>query len=240
MPRVERAIITAAGFGSRMRPITLTTPKPLVPIFGKPIIETTIDALRKQGITEIYVIVGYLKEKFEYLVEKYPGLSLIENPYYETANSISSLYVARHCLANSIILDGDQIIYNDKVFAPEFERSGYNASYMEDGVPEWLAEVDENGIIRKVTIEGGEKGWAISGICRWTAEDAQKLARHLELEFIEKNNRDIYWDAIALWVHPEEYTLGIFVQDKLSDVVEVDSVEELARIDESYLKYIDR
>lgn len=238
MPKVERAIITAAGFGSRMRPVTLHTPKPLVPIHGKPIIETTIDALWKQGITEIYVIVGYLKEKFEYLTQKYPGLSLIENPYYETANSISSLYVAREHLANSIVLDGDQIIYNDKVFAPEFERSGYNASYKEDGVPEWLAQIDENGIIKKVTIEGGEKGWAISGICRWTEEDAKTLSRHLELEFIEKNNRDVYWDAIALWLHPEDYTLGIFHQEKLYDVVEIDSIEELAALDSSYQQYV--
>ena len=110
---------------------------------------------------------------------------LIENPDYETANSISSLYAAREHLANSIVLDGDQIIYNDAVFAPEFERSGYNASYKEDGVPEWLAEIDENGIIQKVSIEGAEKGWAISGICRWTEEDAKKLARHLEIEFKE-------------------------------------------------------
>ena len=240
MPKVERAIITAAGFGSRMNPITLDTPKPLVPVNGKPMIETTIDALRKQGIYEIYVIVGYLKEKFEYLTEKYPGLELIENPDYETANSISSLYAAREHLANSIVLDGDQIIYNDAVFAPEFERSGYNASYKEDGVPEWLAEIDENGIIQKVSIEGAEKGWAISGICRWTEEDAKKLARHLEIEFKEKNNRDIYWDAIALWVYPDEYELGIFVQEKLSDVVEVDSLEELAEIDAYYKKYIQK
>jgi CTP:phosphocholine cytidylyltransferase-like protein len=238
MPRVERAIITAAGFGSRMNPVTLDTPKPLVPVNGKPMIETTIDALRKQGICEIYVIVGYLKEKFEYLTEKYPGLELIENPDYKTANSISSLYAARAHLANSIVLDGDQIIYNDSVFAPEFERSGYNASYKEDGVPEWLAEIDEKGIIQKVTIEGAEKGWAISGICRWTEEDAKKLARHLEIEFKEKNNRDIYWDAVALWIYPHEYELGIFVQEKLSDVVEVDSLEELAEIDPYYKKYI--
>jgi CTP:phosphocholine cytidylyltransferase-like protein len=64
------------------------------------------------------------------------------------------------------------------------------------------------------------------------------LKKDLEYEFIEKNNRDVYWDAVALWLHPEDFELGIFVQDKLSDVLEIDSVEELAQIDESYKEYL--
>ena len=67
------------------------------------------------------MVVGYLKEQFQILEQEYKGLKLIENPYYDTCNNISSLYVARKYIENAIILDGDQIIYNPEILAPEFE-----------------------------------------------------------------------------------------------------------------------
>ena len=81
MHKVERAIIMAAGKGNRMNPVTLTTPKPMVKVNGKRMIDTVIDALHHNGINEIYVVVGYLKEKFSELKEKYPEIILVENPY---------------------------------------------------------------------------------------------------------------------------------------------------------------
>ena len=107
---VKRAIIMAAGKGTRMRPITNTIPKPLVKVNGKRMIDTVIEALHEQGIHEIYVVVGYLKEKFAELKADYPEINIVENPYFDVANNISSLYVVRDHLEEVIILDGDQLI----------------------------------------------------------------------------------------------------------------------------------
>ena len=126
MHTVKRAIIMAAGFGSRMQPVTLTTPKPLVKVNGMRMIDTVIQGLHHNGIQEIYIVAGYLKEQFYALEIQYPGVKIIENPYYDICNNISSLYVAREHLEDVMILDGDQIIYNDKILDPSFERSGYN------------------------------------------------------------------------------------------------------------------
>lgn len=111
MYKVERAIIMAAGLGNRMHPVTLTTPKPLVRVNGIRMIDTVIAGLHQNGIREIYVVVGYLKEQFAGLEDEYPGLNLIDNPYFDSCNNIASLYVARNYIENAIILDGDQIIY---------------------------------------------------------------------------------------------------------------------------------
>lgn len=234
MYKVERAIIMAAGFGNRMQPITLTTPKPLISVNGTRMIDSVVQALHDNGIFEIYVVVGYLKEQFASLEGQYPGLRLIENPYYAQCNNISSLYVAREHIENAIILDGDQIIYNSHILAPEFERSGYNAVWTDKETDEWLLTV-EDGVVRSCSRTGGKGGWQLYSISRWSEEDGAKLKKHLEIQFEDKQNRQIYWDDVALFCYPQEYRLGIRPMSA-EDIVEIDGYDELIQIDPSYLE----
>lgn len=227
---VKRAIIMAAGIGKRMQPLTFTTPKPLVRVNGVRMIDTVVDGLHQNGIDEIYVVVGHLKEQF-YEWARGTTIHMIENPYYDTCNNISSLYVAREHLGDCIILDGDQIIYNPEILSPSFTLSGYNAVWCEGETNEWLMDV-QDGVVKHCSRTGGSHGWQLYSISRWTEEDGKRLRRHLEQEF-EPGNRQIYWDDVAMFCHFGEYKLGIR-EMKSSDIIEIDGLDELEAIDPSY------
>lgn len=219
-----------------MQPVTLQTPKPLVQVNGVRMIDTVIRGLHANGIREIYVVTGYLQEQFASLEQEYPGVILVYNPHYAVCNNISSLYAVKEHLEDVIILDGDQIIYEPSILAPEFERSGYNAVYTQEQTQEWLMQV-ENGIVTSCSRTGGSRGWRLYSISRWSAEDGRRLKKHLELEFDKKMNRSIYWDDVVMFRHFEEYTIGIRPMEE-GDIVEIDSLEELVQVDASYRHYL--
>lgn len=237
MSKVERAIIMAAGLGNRLNPITLTTPKPLIKVNGVRMIDTAISALHKNGISEIYVVIGYLKEQFISLEKDYPGVVLLENPYYAECNNIASLYVAREYIENAIIMDGDQIIYNPEILSTDFDYSGYSSVWTDERTDEWLQTV-ENGVVTSCSRNGGKKGWQLYSVSRWNTDDGKKLKRHLEIEFEERKNRQIYWDDVAMFCYPEEYKLGVYPISK-KDIVEIDNLQELAALDSYYRKYLE-
>ena len=232
MHTVKRAIIMAAGIGKRMNPITLKIPKPLVKVNGIRMIDTVIQALHANDIREIYIVVGYLKEQFESIVQEYEGITLIENPYYNTCNNISSLYVAREHICDAIILDGDQMIYNKDILRKEFSMSGYNANWTDETTDEWLMEIDDDKVV-SCSRTGGKKGWQLYSVSRWTYDDGIKLKKHLEYEFEVVKNHQIYWDDVAMFNHFEDFTLGVLPMKK-GDILEIDSYEELVSIDDTY------
>ena len=91
----------------------------------------------------------------------------------------------------------------------------------------------KDGVVQSCSRSGGKRGWQLYSISRWTAEDGRRLKKHLEYEFDEKKNRNIYWDDVPMFCHFDEYELGIIPMNR-GDVEEIDSLQELAEADPAY------
>lgn len=236
MYKVQRAILLAAGRGSRMRELTETTPKPMLKINGTRIIDTIIRGLLSNGIEEIYIVTGYLKERFQEVAADYPQVKLVENPYAGQANNISSLYVVRDLLENAMILEADQYFLDASPLTPDFEHTEYDAFWTENAT-EWTAALDENDRILNIDEVHEGPGWLIYGVARLAPDDAKKLKELVEYEFETNHNWNICWDKIPLFLHKDDFNVYIRrTPDHLR--VETDSVEEIARLDPTYLPYV--
>ena len=167
--RARRAIFIAAGFGSRLVPLTFNTPKPLVRVHGVRMIDTLIDACLSAGINEIYIVRGYLAEQFDQLLYKYPMIKFLENPIYNEANNISSALVARYMLSNAYVFEADLLISNPKIIKKYHYTSDFLA-IRKDRTDDWCFET-KKGYITKVRV-GGEDVHHMFGISYWTREDA--------------------------------------------------------------------
>ena len=234
METISRAIIIAAGEGKRLRPVTETTPKPLVEVNGTRIIDTSIKALKDKGIHDIYIVTGYKKEQFYKAYESDPDIHILENPYYMEGNNITSMYVAREYLPGAFVIEGDIMVKNNRLFNVEISQSTYCGKWHEH-TPEWAARVNEGRIISCST-KGADNSFQIWGISKWTQDDGYHLSELIRKQFEEIKDWSIYWDEIALIQHVNEFDIGICEITK-ADLIEIDTVQELADIDSTYEKY---
>ena len=228
--RVKRAVFIAAGFGSRLVPITLNTPKPLVRVNGVRMIDTLLDAVLAAGIQEIWIVRGYLGEQFDQLLYKYPMIHFVENPIYNEANNISSAMCVRHLLQNAYVLEADLVLYNPKVIT----KYQYTSNYL--GVPvdvtdDWCFEV-KNRIITKVSV-GGTNCHHMYGISYWNAVDGAKLYEDIKYVYEQPGGKERYWDQVPLVYCQDNYQIEVR-ECTFDDVIEIDSFSDLKKIDKIY------
>ena len=228
--RVKKAIFMAAGFGSRMVPVTLNTPKPLIQVHGKRIIETLLDAVLDAGITDITIVRGYLGEQFDLLKKKYPMIKFIENPIYNEANNISSAYLIRDLLANAYVLESDLVLYNKELIRKYEYTTNYLGMYT-DRTDDWCFET-KKGYITKVRV-GGENVHHMFGISYWTKEDAAKMEHDIAKVFQSPGGKERYWDEVALRECIDHY--NVWVREiGPGEIIEIDTYNELKQIDSIY------
>jgi len=229
--RVKRAVFLAAGFGSRMAPLTLTTPKPLVRVKGTRIIDTLLDAVCAAGIEEIIVVRGYLGGQFDSLKDKYPRIEFLENPYYNEANNISSALCVGDLLQNAYVIESDLLLYNPKLIT----KYQYKSNYL--GVPvkhtdDWCFDTNGEKIITRVKV-GGDNCHHMVGISYWNRTDGAKLAGHVKQVYEAPGGKQRYWDEVALKDYIGEYAVEVR-ECTFDDITEIDTLDELKALDESY------
>lgn len=229
--RVKRAVFIAAGFGSRLVPITLNTPKPLVRVNGTRMIDTLLDAVVDAGIEEIYLVRGYLKEQFDQLLYKYPMIKFIDNPIYNEANNISSTLYARNLLKNAYVFEADLVLYNPALIT----KYQYTSNYL--GVPvektdDWCFEV-KNRVITKLCI-GGSNCYHMFGISYWNEEDGKKLEEDIKKVFEMPGGKERYWDQVALEFCLKNYQVEVR-PCTFEDIIEIDTYNDLKNIDHTYI-----
>lgn len=228
--RAKRAVFIAAGFGTRLVPVSLNTPKPLVRVHGKRLIDGLIDACLGAGIEEIYIVRGYLAEQFDQLLYKYPMLKFLENPVYNEANNISSAMCARHLLRNAYVFEADLLIRNPAIVT----KYHYTSNFL--GIPkkrsdDWCFTV-RGGIIKEQKI-GGTDCYQEVGISYWDDEAGKKLEKHIELAYEKPGGKEKFWDQVPFLDFPEEYRVEIR-ECREEDIVEIDTFNELKAIDKAY------
>jgi len=229
--RARRAIFLAAGFGHRLLPITLNTPRPLIRIKGIRLIDTMLDAVLAAGIEEIYIVRGYLGEQFDQLLSKYPMIRLIDNPLYNESFNISSAFCVRHLLKNAYVLESDLLLKRPELI----QKYQYCSNYL--GVPvektdDWCFQ-EKNGVIQSVSI-GGKNGYHMFGISYWNTDDGAKLCEDIRHVYEQPGGKERYWDLVPLQYCKEHYQVEARTCS-FDDIAEIDTIADLKRLDPTYV-----
>lgn len=218
----KNAIILAAGFGMRMVPINTEIPKGLLEVNGEPLIERTIKQLHEVGIKEIYVVVGFMKERFEYLIDEY-GVELVVNPEYSSKNNLYSMKLVLDHLSNSYIIPCD--IWCDR---NPYRCHEFYSWYMVNDIVDNDSTVRVNRKMELVKVSENSSGNAMVGISYLIEEDAKAVRKRIMDLCNNPLHDDAFWED-ALYQGDRMMVSAKVVH--ATDVVEINTYEQLRELD---------
>lgn len=229
--KVKNAVIMAAGMSSRFVPLSYEKPKALLKVKGEVLIEREIKQLQEAGITDITVVVGYLKEQLFYLGDKYNVNIVINDDYYRYNNTSTLIRVADR-LDNTYICSSDNY-FTENPFEPYVYRAYYAAVYEAAKTNEYCISFNNKGRITKVNI-GGQSSWYMLGHVYFDRDFSRKFVRILKNEYDDPLTKQQLWEDLYIR-HIKELDLYIRKYDA-DKIKEFDSLEELREFDDKYLK----
>ncbi len=207
----RNAVILAAGFGMRMVPINVEVPKGILEVHGEPLIERLIRQLLEVGVREIDIVVGFMKEQYEYLIDKY-GVNLVFNKDYAVKNNLYSLKQVLHKIGNTYIIPCDVWCREN----PFSEREWYSW-YMvgEEKCEESIFRVNRKKEL--VLTKGEESGNCMIGIAYILEEDAASLREQAEKLFGKREYWQSFWEDALVWdgkmhIRPREVQEALYVR----------------------------
>jgi len=225
--RVKNAVLMAAGYGSRLAPITDQIPKGLLRIRGEVLVERQIEQLVEAGVADIFLVTGYRSEQFAYL-GTHSHVHIVENPDYRRYNNTSSLYRVLDELDNTYICSADNY-FTKNVFAPYVYRSYYAATYGDEPTEEYYLSVDADDRIIDVQI-GGTRGWHMMGQVYFSRSFSEQFRALLKPAYeADLSVREILWEQFYMQ-HMDELSLYrkcypqnvIYEFDTLADILAFD------------------
>lgn len=232
---IMRAIILAAGKGTRLRPLTENIPKPLVKVNGKPIIERQIECLIEKGIQEIIIVTGYLAEQFNYIQKKYDyiNIKLVHNENYDKFNNIYTMYLVKEYLKDTYVLDGD-IYINRNFIKSNIKESTYFGINKNNFQDEWIIYEQNNRIVN-INLESAVNEYKVilSGVSYWSAKDGI-LIKDILKETLKTNMwTNLYWDNI---VKDNLNKVDVFLfKINSNDCFEIDNLKDLKKVEKLVL-----
>ena len=232
--KVDNAIIMAAGMSTRFVPISLEKPKGLLVVKNEVLIERQIEQLHNAGINEIVLVLGYKKEAFFYLEDKYKGIKIIINPEYNTKNNTHTLYLAQRYIKNSYICSSDDY-FEENPFEEYVYQSYYAAVHVHEKTNEWYMIPDSKKNISKVQ-KSGKDGLIMLGHAYWDAQFSAEMISLLNEDHSIGDYDGSLWEQV-LADHVKDLP-PMEIKEYPSDVIfEFDSLDELRLFDTNYVNH---
>ena len=232
--RVNNAVIMAAGLSQRFAPISYERPKGMLRVRGEVLVERQIEQLHAAGITDITVIVGYKKEYFFHLADRF-GVAIAVNDDYVNRNNNGSLWAVREKLGNTYVCSSDDY-FTTNPFDSHVYQAYYSAQYVEGPTQEWCLTTGPGGRITGVTV-GGHDAWTMLGHVYFDRAFSTSFRRILEDVYALPETEPKLWESIYI-DHIKE--LDMVIRRYPSGVInEFDSLDEVRGFDPMFMENLD-